>query len=156
MKRDENLQPLSRQHHNGLLMALLLSKGIKRNADPHTMADFILEGWDMELKHHFIMEEDILIPALKGKTFDPALTDRLLSEHEQIRSLVGLITKGEFNVEDISKFSGLLEQHIRFEERVYFPEAERHLSNEELSQLGPLLQDTKDLNCINYPIKFWE
>lgn len=156
MKRDNNLQPLSRQHHNGLLMALLLSKGIKKNANLKTMADFILDSWKKELNQHFILEEEILLPALKEKTFDPTLTARLLSEHQQIRSLVRRMEKGEFTVEDISDFSRLLEQHIRFEERIYFPEAEKQLTPDELKHIGGLLQDTEDSNCINYPIKFWD
>ena len=156
MKRDENLQPLSRQHHNGLLMTLLLTKGVKKNADLNTMADFVLDSWEKELNQHFKLEEEILLPALKEKTFDPTLTDRLLSEHLEIRSLVSRIKKDDFTVDDISDFSRLLEQHIRFEERVYFPEAEKQLTHEELKRIGSLLQDTEDSNCINYPIKFWE
>lgn len=156
MKRDENLQPLSRQHHNGLLMTLLLSKGVKKNANLSTMADFVLDSWNKELNQHFTLEEEILLPALKEKTFDPTLTGRLLAEHQQIRSIVNRIKKGDYTVDDISDFSRLLEQHIRFEERVYFPEAEKGLSKEELKHIGSLLQDTEDLNCMNYPIKFWE
>ena len=156
MKRDENLQPLSRQHHNGLLMTLLLSKGVKKNANVDTMADFVLDSWEKELNQHFKLEEEILLPALKEKTFDRALTDRLLSEHLEIRSLVTRIKKADFTVDDISDFSRLLEQHIRFEERVYFPEAEKQLTPEELKRIGSLLKDTEDSNCINYPIKFWE
>ncbi len=156
MKRDENLQPLSRQHHNGLLMTLLLSKGIKRNADLNVMADFIIDWWKKELNQHFIMEEEVLIPTLKKKQFDPVLTDRLLSEHFEIRSIINKITGGNFTVADITDFGDLLEKHIRFEERTYFPEAEKRLSHAELQNIGKLLHESEDSNCINYPIKFWE
>ena len=156
MKRDENLQPLSRQHHNGLLMTLLLSKGVRRNADPNVMADFIIDGWKKELNQHFIMEEELLIPTLKKKKFDPLLTDRLLSEHFEIRSIINKFTGGNFTVADISDFAELLEKHIRFEERTYFAEAEKCLSHEELQSIGKLLKESEDANCINYPIKFWE
>lgn len=156
MKRDENLQPLSRQHHNGLLMTLLILRGLKRNADLNVIADFIIDGWKKELNQHFIMEEEHLIPPLKGRQFDPLLTDRLLSEHFQIRSIIDKITAGDFTVADITDFAELLERHIRFEERTYFPEAEKCLSHEELHNIGKLLQESEDSNCINYPIKFWQ
>src|SRR5688572_28412345 len=115
MKRDKNLQPLSRQHHNGLMVALLLLKGTHRNADLKVMADFILDAWHKELKQHFIMEEKILIPALSQKSFDHKLTDRLLTEHEKLRSIMEKIQQGNFTVADINRFAQSLEQHIRFE-----------------------------------------
>ena len=60
MQRNKNLQPLSRQHHNGLLMVLLLSKGVRKQANIQVMADFILDAWQKELQQHFKMEEEFL------------------------------------------------------------------------------------------------
>ncbi|MBC7826242.1 MAG: hemerythrin domain-containing protein [Chitinophagaceae bacterium] len=156
MVRDKNLQPLSRQHHNGLLMVLLLSKGEKKHADLRIMGDFILDGWQKELKEHFIMEEDILVPALQDKDFDRKYTDRLLSEHSQIRSIIKKIEEGLFTTEDLHFFYQTLEQHIRFEERIYFPEAEKILDPEELQRIGLLLHAGSAKNCMDYPVKFWE
>ena len=137
-------------------MSLLLSKGVRRKADLNVMADFIVDGWKKELNQHFIMEEEYLIPLLNRKQFDPVLTDRLLSEHFQIRSIINKITGGSFTVTDITDFAVLLERHIRFEERIYFPDAEKCLNHEELQSIGKVLQGSEDSNCINYPIKFWQ
>lgn len=156
MKRNEHLQPLSRQHHNGLLMALLISKGLKKGADPALIREFIISGWNQELKDHFTQEETILIPALQQTSFDPELTSRLLNEHGQIRSIVNHALVGEVDPTELSRFASLLEQHIRFEERVYFPEAEKLLSESQLRELGEGLHEDNSVNCINYPIKFWE
>ena len=46
-------------------MAMLLTKGMKKNASPDLMRDFISRGWRDELKEHFEMEESVLIPALE-------------------------------------------------------------------------------------------
>jgi len=155
MKRHKQLQTLSRQHHNGLLAALLLKKGIAKGANEKLMSDFILDFWKQDLEEHFNSEEEILLPALVNTTFDNNLNERLLKEHEMLRSFVmSLQNKADKNL--VEEFTKLLEQHIRFEERIYFPGAEKILSEEQLQQIGERLIDHSETNCMNYPVKFWE
>ena len=156
MKRDKNLQPLSRQHHNALLMVLLLSKGQRKQADIPIMAKFILDMWHLDLKEHFFAEENILIPALKHTSFNENYTERLLSEHAHIKLVINRIENGLFSNVFLNDFIETLEQHIRFEERVYFPEVEKILSREKLEDLGHKLYETVSVNCMDYPVKFWE
>ena len=156
MKRSAHLQPLSRQHHNGLLAALLVGKGLKKGAGLQVMATFIIHVWQSELQSHFEQEEQILIPSLQNTSFDSALTQQLLQEHRQIQSLVQHMQQGNYNSDDIASFASLLEHHIRFEERIYFPEAEKVLSVEVLEQIGAQLHEDPSENCMNYPVKFWE
>lgn len=156
MKRHDQLQPLSRQHHNGLLAALLLKKGIKKSADPKTMADFILQFWNSDLEAHFKSEETVLIPALKETAFDETLTKRLMNEHTALRSYIYSLQYDDGLISVIEDFAYLLEEHIRFEERVYFPEAENILNEEQLQNIGAALHEDDEINCMNYPVKFWE
>lgn len=156
MKRHVQLQPLSRQHHNGLLMAMLLTKGLKNNASPEVMCDFISGGWRDELKEHFEMEESVLIPALEKKSLYSALTSQLLEEHCKLRLLIQKAIDHSATANDISDFASLLEKHIRFEEKIYFPLAEKALNETELIQIGSLLREDRSKNCMNYPDKFWE
>jgi len=156
MKRHPQLQPLSRQHHNGLLMVLLITKGLKKKASLSVMNDFISKGWEEELKEHFEMEESILLPALRDKSFDPLLTEQLITEHHQIRSLIEKVKTNNTTVNDLESFASLLEKHIRFEEKVFFPKAEQVLTEKELLDIGNRLHEDRSKNCINYPVKFWE
>lgn len=156
MKRNIHLQPLSRQHHNGLLAALLVNKGLKKGAGEKPIADFITHIWQQDLQSHFAQEEELLIPALQTTAFDTALTRQLLQEHQQIRSLVNRIGTGNFTKDELAEFAHILEQHIRFEERIYFPEAEKALTEDALQQVGHLLNEQEGENCMNYPVKFWE
>ena len=156
MKRHEQLQSLSRQHHNGLLAALLLKKGIEKTADANVMAAFIIDFWNNDLKEHFENEEQVLIPALNNTSFDKNLNDQLFEEHAQIRSYVEILKNNADNISTVQSFAALLEKHIRFEERTYFPEAEKNLSEEQLQKVGEQLKDEEGENCINYPVKFWE
>lgn len=156
MKRHEQLQPLSRQHHNGLLAALLLSKGIKKNASTFLMRDFIIYTWQTDLEKHFSDEENFLLPAIKHTAIYDTLGQQLLQEHEVIRSLVHSFRKNEVSHDDIQKFADLLEAHIRFEERVLFPKTEELLSEAEMNAFGAHLHRGDEHNCMNYFIKFWE
>ena len=156
MKRHEQLQSLSRQHHNGLLAALLLKKGIEKTADANVMTAFIIDFWKNDLKKHFENEEQVLIPALNNTSFDKNLNDQLLEEHTQLRSYIDALKNNADDISTIESFAALLEKHIRFEERTYFPEAEKILSEEQLKKVGEQLKDEEGENCINYPVKFWE
>ena len=156
MKRHQQLQPLSRQHHNGLLAAMLLKKGIKKAADPKDMAAFIIDFWQNDLEDHFKAEEDFLLPALAAIDFDRPLINILKEEHEQIRFYVRALKQDADNINIITSFADLLEHHIRFEERQLFPAAEKSLTEEQLQQLGKHLHDGDEQNCINFQIKFWE
>jgi hemerythrin-like domain-containing protein len=156
MKRHQQLQPLSRQHHNGLLMTLLIKKGLKKKAPLSVINDFISKGWDEELKEHFEMEESILLPVLRQNSFDPLLIDQLIFEHKQIRLLVEKASVNQAIEAELETFALLLEKHIRFEEKVFFPKAEEVLTEKELTEIGNQLHEDRSKNCINYPIKFWE
>jgi hemerythrin-like domain-containing protein len=156
MKRHQQLQPLSRQHHNGLLASMLLKKGIKKAADPKEMAAFIIDFWQNDLEDHFKAEEDFLLPALAAIDFDTSLTNILKEEHALLRSYILSQKQNPNNISNIISFADLLEQHIRFEERKLFPAAEKSLSEDQLQQLGKHLHDGDEQNCINYHVKFWE
>ncbi len=156
MKRHEALQPLSRQHHSGLLIALLLNKGIKKNALLDVLSDFICDCWTKELHDHFELEETVLLPAVNKKQFPISLTEQLLEEHQQIRMLVKKAFDRSMAENDIITFASLLEKHIRFEEKVFFPKAESVLSASSLNEIALLLKQSVIQSCINYPNKFWE
>lgn len=156
MKRHIQLQPLSRQHHNGLLAVLLLNKGIKKAASPQDMAAFILYFWQHDLAEHFAAEEQILLPAVPRTTSTEALINQLIDEHAAIRQYVSLLEKDPSGVVYIKEFTALLEKHIRFEERVFFPLIETLLDEITLAGIGASLHEDLQNNCMNYSIKFWE
>lgn len=156
MKRDKNLYPLSHQHHNGLMAVLLLKKGISKQADVKVMADFILTAWKEELEEHFIAEEKVLEPSLLHLPQVQELYNRMLNEHQQIRSVIPELQQGKESTALIELFHVLLDKHIRFEERVLFPFVEEHTAKEFLNKAGERLSNLPNGNCSNYPVKFWE
>ena len=112
--------------------------------------------WDTDLKAHFESEEQLLIPALDKAGFNAVLTGQLLREHAELRSLIASFQTGTVSAVLLDQFATLLEAHIRFEEKVYFPEAERVLNEQQLIAVGIHLHENNEANCMNYPVKFWE
>ena len=84
MKRSEALAPLSRDHHQGLFVALQLKR-----AEPKTAAnarqDF-LDFFEREGARHFRAEEEVLLPAYArhGEPDQPAVV-RVLVDHVDLR-----------------------------------------------------------------------
>ncbi len=156
MQRDKNLYPLSHQHHNGLMAVLLLKKGLAKHADVVVMGTFILSVWENELRTHFLQEEVQLHPDVLQI---PALTQlyhQMKTEHHQIRKIIDDLRNGLLSVETIRLFHQLLEQHIRFEERILFPFIETHIAAEQMAALGKHLEHLESRACSDYPVKFWE
>ena len=67
MKRDKNLETLSWEHHDGLVLAFRLEKGIKNNVDINIISDYLQHNWDQGLSHHFWQEERSLKAPLRKK-----------------------------------------------------------------------------------------
>ncbi|WP_298298047.1 hemerythrin domain-containing protein [Hydrotalea sp.] len=155
IKRTEAMQPLSRQHHNGLLFCLLLKKAVAKNANIKTICDFTIHFWQTDLQHHFQLEETYLMDL--GNTY-PVLNNGLQQMFNEHRLLQQFFQKMAIHVayQDITQLSELLEKHIRFEERALFPHIESTINSDALQRIGKGLQGEEDHNCMQYPIRFWE
>lgn len=155
IKRSEELQPLSRQHHNGLLFCLLLQKGIKKQADLEVMKEFIQSFWYKDLHHHFDLEEIYLTPLSNHYAGLKDGLDRMMKEHYEIKNI---INENSINISyrSIDELRAQLNVHIRFEEKELFPLIEQTITEQQRHSIGSILAHEKDDNCMNYPIKFWE
>ena len=154
LKRSIELQPFSRQHHNGLFFCLLLEKGVKKQADKILMRDFCMYFWESDLEHHFQLEETYLTVLLHHDILKEGI-NRMLNEHQHIkRFFTHPDILAEYSIFD--QLQQLLDQHIRFEERELFPLIQDSITNEEMKQLGSVFANETNNNCAMYPIKFWE
>jgi iron-sulfur cluster repair protein YtfE (RIC family) len=135
MKRSEALAPLSRQHHQGLAVALKLKRADARAAAEARAA--FLEFWESEGREHFRLEEEILLPAYAryGEADHPAVV-RVLVEHVDLRRRgQDIAATPEAAPEVLRELGERLERHIRHEERVLFPRIEAALPDAELAQV---------------------
>jgi len=155
MKRNIHIQPLSRQHHNGLLAVLLLEKGLAKNADLAAMKAFIDHLFVNDLDEHFMLEEKYLVPLMQQYTELAEHANRIIDEHLILHQLRDDIVNSP-STENIAALAAMLEQHIRYEERHAFTAAEKYFTETDFQKLGTALDDCNDKNCMSYPVKFWE
>ena len=155
MKRDTALQPLSHQHHNSLMGCLLIRKGVEKKADKKVLKDFILNWWQTDLQKHMQAEENILLPYLSQRKFHKSYLDVIARDHDTIRLLADRLRVHENGYRLYSIYADIVEQHIRFEERVVFEKIQEKFTPQELATLEKQLP-AENRKCMDYPVKFWE
>jgi hemerythrin-like domain-containing protein len=141
-KRHPALIPLSHDHHHGLMAAVRLKRGDTAFAETADMADSIRLLWESELEPHFRQEEEQLFAYPGYPEPIPGMIDRVIREHRQLRELIDRCT-ADPAIETVKELGGLLESHIRFEERELFPLMQESLPAEELARIGREIEGGK-------------
>lgn len=153
LKRNINIQPLSRDHHFGLLFCWKIRIALRHQIAPERMIRYLDYFWKGHLKRHFKEEEELLFNKVAH-----AICEQGKDEHIQLEQLITwLLTDQVGNIpEELERLINLLNAHIRFEERILFPFLERHLSEKELSEIGEYLDKEDEYEFAdNYGDEFW-
>jgi hemerythrin-like domain-containing protein len=143
VKRSDALKALSRQHHQGLVVAMRLKRATMDTA-PEAREAF-LDFWASEGQGHFRAEEEVLLPAYAGHAPpDHEAVVRVLVEHVDLRRRSAqLAQEGDPTPEELRALGERLEGHIRHEERVLFPLIEDALPEDELERLVAALEEAE-------------
>ncbi len=144
MLRHKALTHLSQEHHQGLILAQLLKpnapdySGLPRTISGKT--DYAIKLYSSSLTGHFIKEEVILYPLIKGKNpkIDSLFAD-VFVEHKRIGKLVEELKIVGNHEKTLYELGQLLESHIRKEERILFPLIQELIPVEILQKLEELL-----------------
>ncbi len=123
IKRHPTLQPLSREHFNGLTLARRLREAAAGDeAARLATRDLLGEAWRTELSGHFADEERLLNPFLCDR--DRA---RLIEDHRSLQRRIEMASNAATAPARawLLETAELLENHIRWEERELFPAAEK-------------------------------
>jgi hemerythrin-like domain-containing protein len=136
IKRSKELQPLSREHHDGLLFVWKLKQGLDNHIPVERLMDYTGWYWVNHIKPHFFQEEKILLPFIAASH---PMALQLKKEHEYIRELILNIDR-EPDRHDFVRLTNLLETHIRFEEREFFSFLEEQLSAHQLTEICEQLE----------------
>lgn len=138
MRRAPELQPLSREHNQ----ALLLAREARRNG-AQGEPDVVEATWRRlqaayrsDLQPHFAAEEALLFPRLRAHG-RADLADRLQREHDAIRRT--LTRTDDLTAERLRVLGEVLEHHVRLEEREAFPFLEQVLGAPELTAIEATL-----------------
>jgi hemerythrin-like domain-containing protein len=143
-KRTQELKPLSSEHHQALLVAFQLKKGLAGHGDsagaPKDLPGLLALARRFEeqvFRTHTRAEEELL-----GRHLSDADMKRLQFEHaEMVRLLDAARTArpGEMRLA-LTSFADLLERHVRWEERELFPSCESALDDAALAVIGHELE----------------
>lgn len=130
MKRSAELRDLSDDHHTVLVLALRAKRAARGDAGSSVRGAWaaLEDGYRHEMRPHFEVEEAVLLPALE-RAGEGERAERTRREHAEIR---GLLDAPERGAEALGALAGLLERHVRFEERELFEVAEEVLSARDL------------------------
>lgn len=129
IKRHKALQPLSRQHHFGLLFSWKLRKGFNKNIEIERLQEYAKWFFKNEIEPHFKDEEAFLFPILEK---DNELIERALKEHRRLKRLFH-DTKNP--VKSLHHLEEELDAHIRFEERILFNEIQKVATEAQLKKI---------------------
>ena len=147
IKRHVALQPLSRDHHQGLLLCWKIRKGFAADIEPNRIRKYATWFYENHLLQHFQTEEQVLFPILGDKN---ELIKKALAEHRRLKRLFEDETD---IVKSLHLIEEELEQHIRFEERVLFNEIQKVATPDQLKQMETVHAD--EAFCENANDQFW-
>jgi hemerythrin-like domain-containing protein len=151
IKRNSNIVALSKDHHFGLLFCWKIVEGIKRNIALERIKAYVAYFWSNLLAAHFKEEEELLFNPIK----DP-FCDKANEDHQIIKKEIEKIkNNAEMGKHDYLHLAQLINQHIRFEERVLFPNLELLLSELELDEIGLRLAQFHTVFKDDYEDEFW-
>ncbi len=141
MKRHESLAPLSREHHDALILAQLLKKNAPSYrglpADVAGKISYAKKIFEDTLKQHFTDEENIL-QMVEGISLQvDTMTADILSEHSVLTSMFDAL--GAATVESLDELGHFLDRHIRKEERELFPLLEKYCDDAMLEKIKSVL-----------------
>lgn len=148
IKRHTSIQPLSREHHHGLLLCWKIRTGLKKEIPFLRINEYVLWFYHSQLLPHFEAEETLLFPILG---MDHEMVKRAMAEHRRLRRLSESLNEHPNN---LSMIEEELESHIRFEERVLFNEIQQVASEEQLHLIDTLHDELKLIDT--WEDRFWE
>jgi hypothetical protein len=131
--RREQLQALSQDHHNALVIALRCRRVAdgRMEVDGEEFRATVLEFFQLQIAPHFDVEERFVLPALRALG-EREMAERIAGEHDRLRAMIDgrMVTDS-----DLRAFGQLLDDHIRYEERVVFEETQHRISDDVLAEI---------------------
>ena len=144
LKRSRQLKPLSSEHHQALLVAFQLKKGLAGHGEsagaPKDLPGLLALARRFEntlFLTHTKAEEELL-----GRHLSPTDMKRLQFEHAEMVRLLATARQARPSEmrQALTAFAELLERHIRWEERELFPHCEADMAEADLATVGHELE----------------
>ena len=148
LKRHPVIQPISRQHHFGLLLCWKIRKGIDLNIDFNRIKSYAKWFFNTYLQPLFRLEQNHIYPILGDHN---TLVKKAIRQQRKVARLLFEKDNPEMA---ITLFEEELERHIRFEERILFEEVQRKASAKEIQSLSKVIPEVTFIENTND--MFWK
>ena len=139
MRRHPSLIPLSRFHRSVLFLAFVLKKnGPEVKGYPTDIEGkklYAIDFIENKLLAHFDIEEKQLLPMLQSIEALKPLCEKVVEDHRQIRELANELSTSNDLIKCLDEMGHLLENHVRFEERQLFQQAQDLLGEEGMRKI---------------------
>ncbi|NMM50818.1 hemerythrin domain-containing protein [Marinigracilibium pacificum] len=129
LKRHISLQPVSREHHFGLLLCWKIRTGLKNDISPERIKKYVDWFYQNHLVPHFSFEENFVFPILGNKH---TLIKKALEDHKIITEMVSQDNDLDLLLPRLER---TIERHIRFEERILFNKIQDIATDEQLEEI---------------------
>src|SRR5690606_589411 len=147
IKRNENLVPISREHHATLLFCWKLRNGVKMEIVPERIALYVAWFWISHLQPHFNKEEKLLFKDCEHTMVNKAVQQQT----DMYKKVIENESLGAAKpYEAILQLAYMDDQHTRYEERELFPWIENTLSENSLKTIGIELLHEEHTAVENY------
>lgn len=157
LKRHAGLAPLSRDHHEGLVMArrLIRGKGSSERdewpSDPAEQVAHLSEFFETDLRPHFEAEEACVFPVAARTLPDgEALVSALRADHRTLEAMLRSLSAAPISRSPatdrkrrLAAFGELLQAHIHTEERVLFERMQAAAEPGALEAMGARLAERR-------------
>lgn len=147
LKRAIELQPLSHDHHHGLQLCWKIRTGFSRKIELERIKKYADWFFVTHLEPHFELEENYIFTVLDSSN---ELVKQALTDHRRLKRLFSQTSDLE---KALGRIEEELEKHIRFEERVLFPEIQSEATEMQLSKISEI--HTHEVFVENVEDVFW-
>lgn len=148
IKRHRAMQPLSRDHHHGLLLCWKIRTGLAKGIATQRIKRYADWFFINHALPHFELEERYLFPILGTQNES---VQRAILEHAR---LTGLFRDTDDIEKSLDAIQAELGKHIRFEERTLFAEIQKSATEEQLLTILKIHNDEKFNDNTDDP--FWD
>jgi iron-sulfur cluster repair protein YtfE (RIC family) len=128
-KRAKELQSITVDHHNGLLLSRKIRIGFNKNIELQRIKNYADWYFENQVVPHLKLEEELLFPILGNQN---ELIKRALTEHRRLRRLFKKTDQIEKTLVQIEEE---IESHIRFEEHILYVEIQKVATAQQLVKI---------------------
>ena len=137
-KRNEQIKRLSREHHFSLLFCWKIRQGLKNEVPDYRICQYVQYFWKQNLQLHFREEEKFFFVSLKDRR-----VQRAINEHKLIKQEIEGLTNHSARKfrKRLAALADMVDDHVRYEEKILFPHLQRRLSREQFEIIGRQIQE---------------